>query len=93
MARQVDRARAIDVRVYVCDPDSPLQHGSCENSNGLLRQYLPKGPDLSVYSREELDAIADSMNARPRQTLDWNTPLQAFALTLANARWPPGAIQ
>ena len=93
MARHADLARATGVRVYFCDPHSPWQRGSCENTNGLLRQYLPKGADLSVYSQEELDAIADSMNTRPRQTLDWNTPLQTFALTLANAHRDPGSIQ
>jgi IS30 family transposase len=93
MAYHEELARATNIRVYFCDPHSPWQRGSCENTNGLLRQYLPKGTDLSVYSQEELDAIADSMNNRPRQTLGWNTPLQTFSLTLANAHRAPASIQ
>lgn len=85
MARHVELSENTGVRVYFCDPHSPWQRGSCENTNGLLRQYLPKGADLSVYSQRELDAIADLLNTRPRKTLDWRTPLQAFALALTLA--------
>lgn len=85
MARHRELAAATGMRVYFCDPHSPWQRAGCENTNGLLRQYLPKGTDLSVYTQQELDAIADSLNNRPRQTLGWRTPLEVFAQTLASA--------
>jgi IS30 family transposase len=85
MAQHAQLSANTGVRVYFCDPHSPWQRGSCENTNGLLRQYLPKNMDLSVYSQQQLDAIADRLNTRPRQTLDWRTPLQVFALALSTA--------
>jgi len=88
MSRHADLTAATGVRVYFCDPHIPWQRGTCENTNGLLRQYIPKGTDLSVYSQQELDAIADSLNTRPRQTLGWRSPLQVLAEILANPRPP-----
>jgi len=83
MARHKELAAATGMRVYFCDPHSPWQKGSCENTNGLLRQFLPKGTDLSVHDQEALDCIADLMNNRPRQTLNWDSPYQAFQRFMA----------
>jgi len=79
MSRHKLLAQRTGMKVYFCDPHSPWQRGTCENTNGLLRQYMPKGTDLSVFSQDELDGIADEMNNRPRATHDWLSPIQVFA--------------
>jgi IS30 family transposase len=74
---------ATDVLVYFCDPRSPWQRGTNENTNGLLRQYLKKNEDLSKRSQAELNAIANKLNGRPRMTLGFETPAQRLAASVA----------
>jgi IS30 family transposase len=85
MARHGEFTVATDIPVYFCDPHSPWQRGSNENTNGLLRQYFPKGTGLSAHSRQDLDRVAAELNARPRKTLGWKTPAQALDEVLAAA--------
>ena len=92
MARHHELAASTGVKVYFCDPHSPWQRGSCENTNGLLRQYLPKGTDLSVHTQAELDDIADSLNNRPRATHAFHSPLEVFAAMLKAAHQPSTSI-
>ena len=84
MSNHIQIAQATGLEIYFCDPHSPWQRGTNENTNGLLRQYFPKGKDLSIYEADYLDYIAMKLNTRPRKTLGWKTPARALDELLSN---------
>ncbi|SDO64772.1 hypothetical protein SAMN05216303_106393, partial [Rhodoferax sp. OV413] len=93
MARHKELSANTGIAVYFCDPHSPWQRGTNENTNGLVRQYLPKGMDLSEVTQEQLDAIADEINNRPRKTLNAHSPIEAYRDFLLKHHPPHATIQ
>jgi IS30 family transposase len=89
MANHAAIAKAAELDIYFCDPHSPWQRGTNENTNGLLRQYFAKGADLSVFPADYLDYVAAKLNNRPRKTLSWRTPAETLDALLCNPLNPP----
>ena len=85
MSRHAEIKLATGLDIYFCDPGKPWQRGSNENTNGLLRQYFPKGGDVSIYTQDDLDVVAAEMNSRPRETLGWDNPADALEKLLSEA--------
>lgn len=85
LAQHVQLKIDAGIAVYFCDPHSPWQRPSNENTNGLLRQYFPKGTDLSRWDAADVEAIAVTLNGRPRKTLGWRTPAEVFSEQLSSA--------
>ena len=92
LTRHAEITAALDLDIYFCDPHSPWQRGTNENTNGLLRQYFPKGTDLSGYHPDYLDFVAAELNDRPRKTLGWRTPAQALHQLLSDPPKPSVAM-
>ena len=86
MAQHKELAKRLKIKVYFCDPRSPWQRPTNENTNGLIRQYLPKGIDLSIYSQSDLNKIAESLNTRPRKCLGFHTPQEVFNRNVTEPR-------
>jgi len=86
MAQHAQLRIETGMAIYFCDPRSPWQRGTNENTNGLLRQYFPKGTDIGRYQEHELDAVAATLNSRPRKTFQWTTPAEAFNELLSSAQ-------
>ena len=92
MARHADLTILTGLPVYFCDPHSPWRRGSNENTNGLLRQYFPKGTDLSKHSSDDLEAVAIALNGRPRKALGWRTPAEALDEIMTREQNPDVAM-